>query len=112
VKIGKLEVGTVTDHFEITVKSNAFFTGINFQADFYKANFDKQEFAIDALQNEVSVMRYILGLTPGGTTTKTIGGRTITENVSINTITASELGFLASWMKGKRGNRHSYTVGI
>ncbi len=95
--------GTTTqDHFEITVKANN--TGAaRVPADFNDDSFHSDEFDVDQLQNEVSVFRYALGLSP--TTTNTAGTKVARTDIS-----AGELSFLAAWAAGKRGAGVSFTI--
>jgi hypothetical protein len=95
------EGSTIHDHFEVEVKANNT-AAIRYTAEFYEDDFDSDEFSVDQLQNEVSIMRYTLGLKPY----KVVGA----VKQSVNSIGAAELAFLADWVKAKRGATHNYTM--
>jgi hypothetical protein len=103
------EGSTTRDHFEIEVKANST-ANKRYTADFNESDFDSDEFSVDQLQNEVSILRYCLGLKPYEEVTVLEGGHNVTRKRSVNVIEAAELNFLANWMALKRGGGHSYTV--
>ena len=100
---------TISDHFEITVKANPALPVKN-TADFMKPGFRKDEFAVDQKEDNFTVMRYILGLAPYSTTTSSVAGKMIETKNRITSITKDDLGFLAEWIKKKRGKGLTYTV--
>jgi len=96
------EGATTQDHFEITVKANN--TGATrVTADFNDDSFHSDEFDVDQLQNEVSMYRYVLGLSP--TRTGASGAKE-----AVTAIGANELGFLSQWVTGKRGGGAAFAV--
>ncbi|HBZ00410.1 MAG TPA: hypothetical protein DEO84_03715, partial [candidate division Zixibacteria bacterium] len=95
---------TIHDHFEITVKANN--TGsTRYQPDFNGDNFTSDEFAVDQIQDETAIMRYMLGLAPFQSTNTPAG----VTKTAITTINAADLQFVADWVSSKRGGA-AFTV--
>lgn len=117
--------GTSAEHFELTVMRNNT-AAPKYRSDFYDDGFKKRRFRIDQLQNEISIVRYALGLDhcepnmvpkmkDGAPVMK--DGNPVMEpekkdgkkvKVPLTAINAADLKFLADWMRAQRG--HNYTV--
>ncbi|HGE72455.1 TPA: hypothetical protein ENX78_16560 [Candidatus Poribacteria bacterium] len=96
------EGSTIHDHFEISVKANGG-SSINFQPPFYADGYDDDEFEVDALQNKISIYRYVLGMLP-----YRMSG---TNKVANEDITLSDLNFLVTWINSKRGRSYQLRQG-
>jgi hypothetical protein len=91
---------TIQDHFEVEVEANNT-ANVRYTADYFADGFHSDEFSIDQLEDEISAMRYMLGLAPY----RIVGG----TKQSIGTIAAADMNFLATWLSGKRGGA-AFTV--
>lgn len=102
---------TIKDHFEVTVKSNKG-GAVKYCADFDKMGFSKDEFTVDALQDMISIFRYVLGLDP--CFVKKSGPTAAPSTVAISSIdvTKGQLDFLGAWVSKKLGGGLNYTVKI
>jgi hypothetical protein len=96
------EGSTIHDHFEISVKANGG-ASINFQPPFYGNGYHDNEFEVDALQNKISIYRYVLGMLP-----YTMSG---TNKVANNNISMLDLDFLLTWISNVRGGEYTMARG-
>jgi hypothetical protein len=74
--------------------------------DYFKAGFSNNEFTVDEYTGDVSIMRYMLGLSPY----KINKGIFSNSKESIETIKANDLLFLGTWVAANRKKGHNYTV--
>jgi hypothetical protein len=93
---------TTSDHFEISIKANGG-TTINFQPPFYGNGYHDDEFEVDALQDKISIYRYVLGMLP-----YTMSG---TNKVANNNISMLDLDFLLTWISNVRGGEYTMARG-
>jgi hypothetical protein len=91
----QFESGSTSEHFEVTVKANSGAT-VNVQPDFFEDGFDDDEFAVDALQNFISIYGYMLGLVPYQGNPRQV----------ITAIGVGDLGFLARWIGEQRSQTY------
>lgn len=102
-----------TEHFEIKVRRHRSSRG-KVNPSFYGTGFTRKDFLVDEKQEPMSIMRYILGLKPykevpvmKGGSPVIKDGKAVKEKKDITTISKADLGFLATWVGGKRSKTYT-----